>query len=90
MTDEPTPPDEQAVHGNWLTLGRVWLSAMQLAFVFALYVLSAGPMYWPIYRAFHHGGSSLVAKLYLPLVWLAEKSDLFSNWLDWYVDLWIG
>lgn len=89
MTDEPTTPDEQTGNGR-LTMAYLWQSAMQFAAGFALYVFSTGPLYWPIYRAYHFNGSTLIAKFYLPLIWLAEKSDLFSNWLDWYIDLWIG
>jgi hypothetical protein len=65
-----------------------WLPAY-FVIAFALYVLSAGPMYWMIYAAYFLEPSPLLAIFYLPLVWLSGRSDLFATWLDWYVGLWV-
>jgi len=66
----------------------LWLPAY-LVIAFALYVLSTGPMYWAIYDAFFMEQGSLLAVLYLPLVWLSSSSDTFAGWLEWYIGLWV-
>ena len=66
----------------------LWLP-VYLAIAMALYILSAGPMYWTIYEAFFVGHNPLIQTLYLPLVWLASNSDLFGQWMEWYVGLWV-
>lgn len=65
----------------------LWLPVYLLV-AFALYVLSAGPMYWTIYEAFFMEQGSLLAVLYLPLVWMSEW-DPFGRWLEWYIGLWV-
>jgi hypothetical protein len=65
-----------------------WLP-VYLVIGFALYVLSAGPLYWKIFGAFNVEEGSYVAALYLPLVWLSGESDLFARWMDWYIGLWV-
>lgn len=59
-----------------------------LPYVFILYVLSIGPMYWTIYRAYRLEGSPLIRVLYYPLV-RASEFDYVSNFFDWYIGFWI-
>ncbi len=83
--DEQTPqPDYRFEPWRFLA----WLP-VYLIVAFALYVLSAGPMYWLIYEAFFLSDGSMIALLYLPLGWLSSNSDIVSRWLDWYIGLWI-
>lgn len=56
-------------------------STTQLLFVFVIYVLSAGPMYWYCYSAYHLRGSTFLAKLYLPLV-VVSHVPFVSDILD--------
>ncbi|HEX6986353.1 MAG TPA: hypothetical protein VF170_13305 [Planctomycetaceae bacterium] len=65
-----------------------WLPVYLLV-AFALYVLSAGPLYWAIYEAYFLESDPYLAILYLPLVWLSGQSDLFARWMEWYVGLWV-
>ncbi len=57
--------------------------------VLILYVLSTGPMYWLVYEAFRANGSVFLAKLYLPIVFACQYSDVICGWFDWYVGLWV-
>ena len=59
-----------------------------LVVIFVLYVLSAGPMYWTIYEAFHVNESRLIQAIYFPLVLLSEFEPI-GRILNWYVGLWI-
>lgn len=65
----------------------LWLPIYFLI-AFALYVLSTGPMYWSIYKAYRLEEGSLLAVLYLPLVLMSEWEP-FGNWMDWYIGLWV-
>ena len=58
--------------------------------ILLLYVLSTGPMYWRIYEAYNLNTSSLLQRIYLPIVLLCESSDTVNSWFNWYVGLWIG
>lgn len=63
--------------------------AWQMPYVFLFYILSAGPMYWRIYQAYHLAdGSPLIKVLYFPLVKACEI-DFVANWFNWYIGLWI-
>ncbi len=79
----PAPPDK------WRRIESVYVSLLQMGFVFAVYVFSAGPMYWTVYESYTFGTYTLVQKLYRPLVLLAETFPWFSDFLDWWVALWI-
>ena len=63
--------------------------AIQLPIILVLYVLSIGPMYWYWFEAYHLGGSTFIAKLYLPLLIVCKKVDFISDWVNWYIGLWI-
>lgn len=54
-----------------------------------LYVLSIGPMYWSWYEARFVGGNYWVAALYEPLS-QASRIEPVGEFLDWYIELWIG
>jgi hypothetical protein len=70
---------------------RDWLLRLycQALILFALYVFSIGPMYWEIYEAYELDGSPVVAAAYYPVVWTCERNEYVSDWVDWYVGLWI-
>lgn len=82
--DTPVEPEQVPGWG-----GYVYISLLQLGFVFALYVFSAGPLYWWIFEAYTFGENPLLQRMYRPLIWLAERSSWFSDFLDWWVGLWI-
>jgi hypothetical protein len=65
----------------------LWLP-VYLVIAFALYVLSAGPLYWTIYEAYFFGDHPLLAILYLPLVEMSNWGP-FGRWLEWYIGLWV-
>ena len=67
----------------------LWLPAY-LAIGFALYALSAGPIYWTLFEAYHFNTHPLLAILYLPLVWLSGHVGWLGAWMDWYLGLWVG
>lgn len=67
---------------RWVRLAY-WLPYLLIA-----YVLSAGPMYWHIYDAFHGDGSAFVFGFYFPIVSACEYSDYVSNFFHWYAQLW--
>ena len=62
----------------------------QMAACFVVYVLSIGPLYWQWYSSMYLNGPSFYAKLYYPLYLLAGLIPPFGEFLNWYVDLWIG
>lgn len=66
----------------------LWLP-VYLVVAMALYILSAGPLYWVIYNSFYVSHGSWLQILYLPLVWLSSTSEIFAGWMDWYIGLWI-
>ena len=67
-----------------------WNVALQLLIFFVLYTLSIGPMYWRWYAGRNLEPASPVAAFYHPLYRLAEWNDAFGEFMNWYVDLWIG
>ena len=81
-TSEPSPPPSHPLRDLVL---RVYCYLVVLG---VLYVLSAGPMYWAVYEAYHADGSRFVAQLYLPLVLLSEFEPI-GRVVNWYVGLWI-
>lgn len=62
----------------------------QLAACFVVYTLSIGPLFWQWYSSMYLNGPSFYAKLYYPLYLLAGLIPPFGEFLNWYVDLWIG
>ena len=79
--EDPTPRRDPFVDFLW----RLYCYLLVL---FALYVLSAGPMYWVVYEAYFLEGDPFVGQLYLPLVWASEIGPI-GRFLEWYVGLWI-
>ena len=65
-----------------------WLP-VYLILSFALYVLSAGPLYWTLFSAYYLDTAPLLKVLYLPLVLLCTIFPAFGAWVDWYVGLWV-
>ncbi|QDT16077.1 hypothetical protein [Alienimonas californiensis] len=65
-----------------------WLPAY-LAVVLALYVLAAGPLYYPIYYGVHSGANSFLVRLYLPLMVLCEAVPPIGAAMDWYLQFWV-
>jgi hypothetical protein len=63
-----------------------WLA---VAFVtVALYVLSTGPILKLFATPSSSPGPAFLA-IYVPLVWLSEKSNCFSSFMEWYMkDVW--
>jgi len=59
-----------------------------LPYLFILYVLSVGPLYWPIYAAYFLDGSVFLKWFYFPLV-LACEIDYVANFFDWYLQFWV-
>ena len=91
----PTPPGTSAkpTHSSYRSDpddGRGWRIYNRIAFTLLIYVLSTGPMYWPIYEAYNIGGRSidrLVYILYYPIVLLCEN-EWIAGWFEWYVGMW--
>ena len=82
-------PHENEPHENyWSWKRRFQRSVYQLLFIFVLYILSTGPMYWHCYAAYHLNGSEYITKLYLPIVWACEI-DIVNDFFNWYIGLWI-
>lgn len=94
MTDrEPAPAgDAQPEPASGASLLWLFLKyvAVQVLIFFALYVLSIGPMYWQWYAGRNLGSNSLIAAFYEPLYQLAGWCEPFGEFMNWYVDLWIG
>ena len=86
-SQQPAPsPDRNGF--SWLA----WLSGfVQRTFIMlAIYVLSIGPLYWQWYGGRFAGGSAWLAAFYEPLRIASERIPPFGNWMNWYVNLWIG
>jgi len=64
-------------------------TCLQLVVFFVLYTLSIGPMYWRWYDSMYLNGPEYIARLYYPL-YLMSAFKPFGEFLNWYVDLWIG
>lgn len=64
--------------------------ALQVFIFLALYILSIGPMFWHWYAARNLESNSPVAFFYEPLYLLAGWCEPFGEFMNWYVDLWIG
>ena len=69
--------------------GRFRGIVYRYAFLFVLYALSIGPMYWRWYEAVYASGSSWVVAFYYPLWVLAGVFPPLGHFLNWYVRLWI-
>lgn len=65
---------------------RAFLYSVPYALLF--YVLSIGPMYWVIFRAYRLEGSAFIYWFYYPLVKLSDIPYV-ANFFDWYISLWI-
>ncbi len=89
----PTPPGPSTHPSHYQPEpdnSRGWKIYNIIAFVLLVYVLSTGPMYWPIYEAYNVGGRSidrLIYAIYYPIVLLCEN-DWIAGWFEWYVGLW--
>ena len=56
------------------------------------YVLSTGPAWWLMLWSLENGYESfayMLAWLYLPISWLAERWEWFRELLHWYLGLWV-
>ncbi len=84
--------DERAeTAGNRTPAGSYWIGLLQRTFLLlSIYVLSIGPMYWQWYDGKFVTGSPIIAAFYEPLVIAASYMSPFGEWLDWYINLWIG
>lgn len=88
--DRPTTESKEASpSGNqsnplWKAL---WIRAQILFWVFLVYCLSLGPMYWTWYQSKYIGGSPWVAVFYEPLLRLTAI-PLFRDWINWYLSFW--
>ncbi len=88
MTESTPVSTEQEEKFRWW---NVWLFLAQRLFLYSvLYALSIGPFYWSWYKSRFVGGSSMLAAIYMPLVWVADAVPPFGEWMNWYIHLWIG
>lgn len=85
----PTADRQTRVGGPPSALGPLIRVYCRVMFIFIIYVLSTGPMYWLIFAGYQASGSSFVANLYFPIVWACQQSDVICTWFDWYVGLWV-
>lgn len=69
---------------------RNWLGGLLAVLIIApvCYFLSMGPISWLILHEYLEEGDWEVT--WVPLEWLASRSDSFARLLFWYVDLWIA
>ena len=65
-----------------------WLPAY-LAVTLVVYVLAAGPLYYPIYIGVHTGTNGPLVRLYLPLLALCETVGPVGDAMDWYLRMWV-
>ena len=65
-----------------------WLPAY-LAVTLVLYVLAAGPLYYPIYYGVHSGRNPGLVALYGPLLVLCDRSPPVAAAMDWYLQFWV-
>lgn len=62
-----------------------------------MYVFSIGPMYWRWYESYAMHDSheealyanSAISLFYLPLMTACERSEAFSEYINWYLDFWV-
>ncbi|MEO1996758.1 MAG: hypothetical protein ABGZ17_15950 [Planctomycetaceae bacterium] len=69
-------------------LTRCYCRILVLSYVWFLYALSIGPMFWLWYDSKYLGGASLVARIYEPLLWSCEIPPV-GRAVNWYINLWI-
>lgn len=69
---------------------RVWPLFAWLSGAVFVYIAMLGPLVYLLDQDILPGsvGRVLESTVYLPLAVLAEKSDAFSNLLQWYLELW--
>ena len=60
-----------------------------LGLVVAFYVLSTGPYVWLAERLGDWDMLDFAERIYAPLIWLAEESDVFESFIRWYLQLFI-
>jgi hypothetical protein len=84
------PRDDESQHRRyWKFVAEELIATLErLAILFALYVLSIGPMYWTWVGAKYLHGSYLVAVFYEPLWQLAGLIPPLGEWINWYVKWW--
>ena len=66
--------------------GLVALCAAVALGVSGGYVLSTGPFAWLVNRGYV--AAEPLEGIYAPLKWLAQSSDWFRGWAEWYIALW--
>lgn len=93
MSSKPLAPDSDVDNslrpippGRWEHVEAV---IEQLLILFALYVLSIGPMYWRWFSAKYVNGPALLAAFYEPLWILAGWCPPLGAWINWYVRFWV-
>ena len=72
---------------DWSHFWR-WLPAY-LAVTLALYVLAAGPLYYPIYWGVQTGTNQALVRLYAPLMVTCELIPPVGAAMDWYLQWWV-
>ncbi|MAE62295.1 MAG: hypothetical protein CMJ49_13180 [Planctomycetaceae bacterium] len=83
-------PKEAEIEGRRSLARWVGWSMLALVVVVALYVLSIGPAVW-CYITFDLYDSLIGASIeafYWPLEQMGYRSETFSQFLDWYAELW--
>lgn len=68
---------------------RLEAFAERMFILWALYVLSIGPMYWQWVNAKYVDGPVLLAAFYEPLWIVSSACPPLGEWINWYVRLWI-
>ena len=69
-------------------LTRFYCRLLTFSYVWLLYALSIGPMFWHWYDSKYLGASELVAMFYEPLLWSCEIKPI-GRAVNWYINLWI-
>ncbi|WP_417381226.1 hypothetical protein [Gimesia sp.] len=70
------------------TNNRLWQSFKSVSMVLVAYILSFGPVFSTTYVFFGLLGCEPVLKVYSPVIWLAETTNLDSV-LDSYALMWL-
>ncbi|NNJ24142.1 hypothetical protein [Alienimonas chondri] len=65
-----------------------WLPAY-LAATLVIYVLAAGPLYYPIYYGVYSGTNPVLVRLYMPLLVLCDAVPAIGAAMDWYLQFWV-
>lgn len=65
-----------------------WVTVFLLALVF--YVASIGPVVRIMARPAYIGIDLNIPFIYVPVIWLAQQSDVTASFLDWYLMQWLS